>query len=142
MKRIKVWGRRSFPKIWNNLKNEIVKKVTLFQEYLVLKENESFMNKVHQFRQQLKVKRRLLEGIISNYHLLLNKRILLSKVLLKWKRKSQKKWRFNSQNNPRFKIQRTFQNPRHHYQKIDRLSKMYLNRRQIQFKLLRIQWSI
>lgn len=142
MKRIKVWGRRSFPKIWNNLKNEIVKKVTLFQEYLVLKENESFMNKVHQFRQQLKVKRRLLEGIISNYHLLLNKRILLSKALLKWKRKSQKKWRFNSQNNPRFKIQRTFQNPRHHYQKIDRLSKMYLNRRQIQFKLLRIQWSI
>lgn len=83
VKRIKVWGRRSFPKIRNNLKNEIVKKVTSFHESRVLKENERFMNKVHQFRQQLRVKRKYSEEIISSYLLLHNKRILQSKVHLK-----------------------------------------------------------
>lgn len=142
VKRIKVWGRRSFPKIRNNLKNERVKKVILSQEYQVLKENERFMNKVRQFRQQLKAKRKYSEEIISSYLLLHNKRISRSKVLRKWRRKLQKKWKFNNQNSPQFKIQKTFQNHRHHNQKIDRLSKTYLNRRQIQFKLHRIQWSI
>lgn len=142
VKRIKVWGRRSLPKIRNNLKNEIVKKVTLYLEFRVLKVNERFMNKALQFRQQLKAKRRFSDEIISNYLLLHNKRISLSKVLLKWRRKLQKKWRYSNQNSPQFKIQKTFQNPRHHNQKIDWLSKMYLNRLQIQFKQPRIQWSI
>lgn len=83
VKRIKVWGQRSFPKIRNNLKNEIVKKVTLYHESQVLKENERFMNKVRQFRQQLRAKRKYLEEIISSYLLSHNKRILRSKVLLK-----------------------------------------------------------